>query len=111
MSQEPTPEGQALHIIPGMPQMQKHDLNQITTRRLATLYVAMFLDDDGKSWPKLSNMYKCYKFINDICDACEGVTQEYVNWFMATDPDEILRLIGMVFSLYYEKLKIFKDKD
>lgn len=111
MSKDPTLEGPALPMTSCIPQMQKPDTNQITTRRLATLYVAMFLDDESKSRPKLSNMYKCYKYINDICDSCEGVTQEYVNWFMVTDPDEILRLIGMVFSLYYEKLKIFNDKD
>ena len=76
---------------------------EITTRRLAVLYIT----DHYMDPPSLRSLYECYKWIDEIVNTTylHGITEEYCEFFNTHDPHTIMLVIGQEFQFIDEITK------
>ena len=77
------------------------DLNNITTRRLTSIWMCKMLSITHNWHPDVISSLHCYDYINqlvcniknDIITVDYCISNEYCDYFLATDPDIIKKII------------------
>lgn len=74
---------------------------EITTRRLAIIYLSEHCSDNKSKW--LDSMYDCYRWINNLVmnnPESQGLNFEYKIFFKTSDPHTVISIIGSEFKFW-----------
>lgn len=95
----------------------REDPNNITTRRLTSIWMCKMISISSNWRPNISSALHCYDYINQlVCnirtdntsqDYC--VSNEYCDYFLTTDPDIIKRIIQDELRYYSELWVVRQD--
>lgn len=97
----------------------RKDPHNTTTRRLTLLWMTDRINHVSNWRPGIHSPIQCYSYINDLVSKWlnEGVLEkdyipnEYPQYFMTTDPDNIIMIIQREMKQYSEMWKAITDKE
>lgn len=95
----------------------REDLNNVTTRRLTSIWMCKMLSIAGNWRPSISSTLHCYDYINQlVCDIKNDnistdycIPNEYCDYFLTTDPDIIKKIIHNELMYYSELCAVRHD--